>query len=136
LAPGRPPPQKARPVPPALRGRRAAGIRATPAHQEIPQRFRRQLNPASYFLPVKKLVRNFFTAMSKKSKKYSLHIALSELSLFQNPVGFGQALGKTGQKPGFPLNLRKLFQKLKFWNSLKLLNLLNLLNFFDFAVKP
>jgi hypothetical protein len=23
------------------------------------------------------------------------------LSLFQNPVGFGQALGKTGQKPGF-----------------------------------
>jgi tetratricopeptide (TPR) repeat protein len=25
-----------------------------------------------------------------------------ELSLFQNPVGFGQALGKTGQKPGFP----------------------------------
>ncbi|MDR1353790.1 MAG: hypothetical protein LBK05_10965, partial [Treponema sp.] len=21
--------------------------------------------------------------------------------LFQNPVGFGQALGKTGQKPGF-----------------------------------
>jgi hypothetical protein len=23
------------------------------------------------------------------------------LSLFQNPVGFGRALGKTGQKPGF-----------------------------------
>jgi hypothetical protein len=34
-----------------------------------------------------------------------------------------QALGKTGQiglksDPVFPLNLRKLFQKLKFWNSL------------------
>jgi hypothetical protein len=23
------------------------------------------------------------------------------MSLFQNPVSFGQALGKTGQKPGF-----------------------------------
>jgi hypothetical protein len=30
-----------------------------------------------------------------------------------------QALGKTGKSPVFPLNLRKLFQKLKFWNSLK-----------------
>jgi hypothetical protein len=49
--------------------------------------------------------------------------------LFQNSVSFGQALGKTGQKPGFPLNLRKLFQKLKFWNSL------NLFGFFGFAVK-
>jgi hypothetical protein len=34
-----------------------------------------------------------------------------------------QALGKTGKiglksGPVFPLNLRKLFQKLKFWNSL------------------
>jgi hypothetical protein len=34
-----------------------------------------------------------------------------------------QALGKTGQiglksGPVFPLNPRKLFQKLKFWNSL------------------
>jgi hypothetical protein len=29
-----------------------------------------------------------------------------------------QALGKTGKSPVFPLNLRKLFQKLKFWNSL------------------
>jgi hypothetical protein len=29
-----------------------------------------------------------------------------------------QALGKTGQSPVFPPNSRKLFQKLKFWNSL------------------
>jgi hypothetical protein len=40
------------------------------------------------------------------------------MSLFQNPVGFKQAPGKTGQKPGFSVNLRKLFQKLKFWNGL------------------
>jgi hypothetical protein len=29
-----------------------------------------------------------------------------------------QAPGKTGKSPVFPLNSRKLFQKLKFWNSL------------------
>jgi hypothetical protein len=29
-----------------------------------------------------------------------------------------QALGETGKSPGFPPNLRKLFQKLKFWNRL------------------
>jgi hypothetical protein len=40
------------------------------------------------------------------------------VSLFQNPVGFEQASGKTGQKSGFSTNLRKLFQKLEFWNSL------------------
>jgi hypothetical protein len=28
-----------------------------------------------------------------------------------------QALGKTGKSPVFPLNLMKLLQKLKFWNS-------------------
>jgi hypothetical protein len=39
------------------------------------------------------------------------------MSLFQNPVSFGQAPGKTGLKPGFSANLKKLFQKLKFWNS-------------------
>jgi hypothetical protein len=32
-----------------------------------------------------------------------------------------QALGKTGKSPVFPLNLRKLFQKLKFWKSLSYL---------------
>jgi hypothetical protein len=41
------------------------------------------------------------------------------LRLFQNPVGSEQALGKTGQSPVFPLNLWKLFQKLKFWNSFR-----------------
>jgi hypothetical protein len=29
-----------------------------------------------------------------------------------------QALGETGKSPVFPPNLRKLFQKLKFWNRL------------------
>jgi hypothetical protein len=32
---------------------------------------------------------------------------------------FPQALGKSGLSPLFPLNLRLLFQTLKFWNSLK-----------------
>jgi hypothetical protein len=29
------------------------------------------------------------------------------LDLFDNPVGFGQALGKTGQKPGFSAKSKK-----------------------------
>jgi hypothetical protein len=41
--------------------------------------------------------------------------------LFQNPVGFGQALGKPAKSPVFPLNPEKLFQKLKFWNSLDII---------------
>jgi hypothetical protein len=31
--------------------------------------------------------------------------------LFQNPVGFGQALGKTGQKPGFSLKSKEAVPK-------------------------
>jgi hypothetical protein len=31
------------------------------------------------------------------------------IELVQSSVSFGQALGKTGQKPGFSINLRKLF---------------------------
>jgi hypothetical protein len=33
------------------------------------------------------------------------------LSLFQNPVGFGQALGKTGQKPGFSAKSKETVPK-------------------------
>jgi hypothetical protein len=33
--------------------------------------------------------------------------------LVQNPVSFGQALGKTGYKPGFSLKSKSLF---KIWN--------------------
>jgi hypothetical protein len=33
------------------------------------------------------------------------------MSLFQNPVGFGQALGKTGQKPGFSIKSREAVPK-------------------------
>jgi hypothetical protein len=40
------------------------------------------------------------------------------LSLFQNLVGFEQALGKTGQKPGFSVKFQGTVQKLNFWNSL------------------
>jgi hypothetical protein len=43
--------------------------------------------------------------------------------LFQNPVGFETTSWKSGQiglksGPLFPIKLRLLFQKLKFWNSL------------------
>jgi hypothetical protein len=31
--------------------------------------------------------------------------------LFQNPVGFGQALGKTGQKPGFSHYIKEAVPK-------------------------
>jgi hypothetical protein len=31
--------------------------------------------------------------------------------LFQNPIGFGQALGKTGQKPGFSLKSKEAIPK-------------------------
>jgi hypothetical protein len=31
--------------------------------------------------------------------------------LFQNPVGFGQALGKTGQKPGFSTKFKEAVPK-------------------------
>jgi hypothetical protein len=33
------------------------------------------------------------------------------LSLFQNPVGFGQALGKTGQKPDFSAKSKEAVPK-------------------------
>jgi hypothetical protein len=33
------------------------------------------------------------------------------MSLFQNPVGFGQALGKTGQKPGFSTKFKAAVPK-------------------------
>ncbi|MDR1211895.1 MAG: hypothetical protein LBK40_06655 [Spirochaetaceae bacterium] len=33
------------------------------------------------------------------------------LSLFQNPVGFGQALGKTGQQPGFSRYIKEAVPK-------------------------
>jgi hypothetical protein len=33
------------------------------------------------------------------------------LSLFQNSVSFGQALRKTGQKPGFPLKSKEAVPK-------------------------
>jgi hypothetical protein len=33
------------------------------------------------------------------------------VSLFQNPVGFGQALGKTGQKPGFSVKSKEAVPK-------------------------
>jgi hypothetical protein len=33
------------------------------------------------------------------------------MSLFQNPVSFGQALGKTGQKPGFSTKSREAVPK-------------------------
>jgi hypothetical protein len=33
------------------------------------------------------------------------------VSLFQNPVGFGQALGKTGQKPGFSTKFKEAVPK-------------------------
>jgi hypothetical protein len=33
------------------------------------------------------------------------------MSLFQNPVGFGQALGKTGQKPGFSAKSKEAVPK-------------------------
>jgi hypothetical protein len=38
--------------------------------------------------------------------------------LVQNPIGSGQALGKTGKSPIFPPNPGKLLQNLKLWNSL------------------
>jgi hypothetical protein len=34
-----------------------------------------------------------------------------KLSLFQNPVGFGQALRKTGPKPGFSVNFKEAVPK-------------------------
>jgi hypothetical protein len=33
------------------------------------------------------------------------------MSLFQNPVGFGQALRKTGQKPGFSIKSKEAVPK-------------------------
>jgi hypothetical protein len=36
---------------------------------------------------------------------------LSNLGLFQNPVGFGQALGKIGQRPGFSAKFREAVPK-------------------------
>jgi hypothetical protein len=36
---------------------------------------------------------------------------LGSLSLLQNPVGFGQALGKTGQKPGFSTKFKEAVPK-------------------------
>ena len=57
-----------------------------------------------------------------------IKIHVSELRLFQNPVGADQRSDETTSwekrsnrtkvRPLFPLNLRLLFQKLKFWNSL------------------
>ncbi|MDR2407525.1 MAG: hypothetical protein LBE13_05375 [Bacteroidales bacterium] len=40
-----------------------------------------------------------------------------KLSWSQNPVSLGPALGKINLKADFPLNLKKLFQNLIFWNS-------------------
>jgi hypothetical protein len=33
------------------------------------------------------------------------------MSLFQNPVSFGQALGKTGQEPGFSIKSKEAVPK-------------------------
>ncbi|MDR3123452.1 MAG: hypothetical protein LBU16_06705, partial [Treponema sp.] len=43
---------------------------------------------------------------------------LKTLSLFQNPMVFPQALGKSGLKPAFSLKSKVAVPKLKFWNSL------------------
>jgi hypothetical protein len=41
-----------------------------------------------------------------------------KLSCSQNSVSFGNSFGKAAKSPLFPLNLRLLSQKLKFWESL------------------
>jgi hypothetical protein len=40
------------------------------------------------------------------------------MSLFQNPMVFPQALGKSGLKPAFSLKSKVAVPKLEFWNSL------------------
>jgi hypothetical protein len=42
----------------------------------------------------------------------------THLSLFQNPMVFPQALGKSGLKPAFSPKSKVAVSKLKFWNSL------------------
>jgi hypothetical protein len=41
--------------------------------------------------------------------------------LVQNPVGFGQALGKTGQKPGFSVKSKEAVPKIEVLEQFKLL---------------
>jgi hypothetical protein len=41
------------------------------------------------------------------------------MSLFQNPMVFPQALGKSGLKPAFFHKSKAAVPKLEFWNSLK-----------------
>jgi hypothetical protein len=47
-----------------------------------------------------------------------IKIHFRELSLFQNPMVFPQALGKSGLKPAFSRTSKVAVPKLKFWNSL------------------
>jgi len=49
---------------------------------------------------------------------------MNNLSLFQNSVSFGKGFGKTVQRSVFPLNLRLIYQKLKFWKILTYLDYL------------
>jgi hypothetical protein len=53
------------------------------------------------------------------------------MSLFQNPVGFGQALGKTGRKSGFSPKFKVAVPKAEVLEQ----PLLYFFDFFDFAVK-
>jgi hypothetical protein len=45
------------------------------------------------------------------SQKLKFWESLYTLSLFQNPVGFEQAPGKTGQKPGFSVKSKEAVPK-------------------------